>query len=552
MRAGVVEISWHDSSPIWSIDVSAANRVVTAGGDKVARIWRITSNMKQLNATDKPAVSSNPKVFSTGLIDWLADLRAHSTNVNIVRFSVSGAYIASGADQGEVIIWGLNGTEEPLSAFQAAQYSSDESLHPRERWTVHATLRGHLQDVLDLAWSADGRTLVSGSVDNSIMIWDIRNPTNPPVALRSHSNFVQGVSLDPVSRIIASLGNDRTLRVFSRMGNAQWAQVAAASALTSETKLFAGDMRTKTFFRRLAWSPDGSVLACPSGLDFRPEGKSFAVHIFARNHWLQPAAQCGGLTKSACAVRFSPVLYALRNPNLMNPGVETPLTESNQPNTQLEGDENLRMEIDEQSKSTKSSPFNIFPYRMILAVACTDSVLFYDTESFSRPFAKVTGLHCAEHTDISWTEDGLNLLVSSVDGYSSIISFSSEELGVKLTEELTPRWLREYNLQKQQRIANCENTALAAHVGSGLGKGPSVTVVAPKSAAVKRPAARNSSMIARRIVPQKIENAHASVRQVQGQKPLAINNNQPEDLHVETTSELRTNAGMQNNIIDLT
>lgn len=31
----------------------------------------------------------------------------------------------------------------------------------------------HRKDVLDLQWSADGAFLISGSVDNSSIIWDV-------------------------------------------------------------------------------------------------------------------------------------------------------------------------------------------------------------------------------------------------------------------------------------------------------------------------------------------------------------------------------------------
>ena len=38
--------------------------------------------------------------------------------------------------------------------------------------------RGHLEDIYDLAWSPDGNQLVSGSVDNSAIIWDINKGVN--------------------------------------------------------------------------------------------------------------------------------------------------------------------------------------------------------------------------------------------------------------------------------------------------------------------------------------------------------------------------------------
>ena len=32
--------------------------------------------------------------------------------------------------------------------------------------------RGHVEDVYDLAWSPDSNQLITGSVDNSAIIWD--------------------------------------------------------------------------------------------------------------------------------------------------------------------------------------------------------------------------------------------------------------------------------------------------------------------------------------------------------------------------------------------
>jgi hypothetical protein len=68
------------------------------------------------------------------------------------------------------------------------------------------------------------------------------------------------------------------------------------------------------------------------------------------------------------------------------------------------------------------------PYRSVFAVLTLDSVLVYDTYH-SRPLSIVRGLHYAGLTDCTWSKDGLNLLVSSTDGYISVLSFSPGELG---------------------------------------------------------------------------------------------------------------------------
>lgn len=445
MHAKAVEIAWHDNAPIWSVDISLANRVVTASGDKVARVWRFNSDPHAVLSAHVAATTqgteislpsstvtpvptepvtkpANPKQFSkfsklsairsdAALVEWLCDLRAHATTINVARFSPDGLAIATAADLGEIVIWRLD--SRPCEPSPLAP--DDEQ--PKERWQCDVTLRGHVQDVLDLAWSADATRLVSASVDNAVMVWDLRNPARTPISLRNHANFVQGVTIDPFGRLIASMGNDRALRIFTA-NNTSWCQVASVSSIGTDSRLFIDDSKFKNFFRRLAWSPDGSVLACPSGIHLPKENKRlFAVHIFMRNHWIKPVIQCGGLPTPPGVVRFSPVLYQLRNSG--NPKED---------------------KVNAAPVSAKT-PFHAFTYRMIFAVACVHSVVFYDTECLTRPFASVEGLHCAEHTDITWSEDGRTLLVSSMDGYISAICFSQEELGVPLPEEKIPAWL---------------------------------------------------------------------------------------------------------------
>lgn len=473
MRARALEIAWHEKAPIWSVDVSPSNRVVTAGGDKVARVWRLSP-------------SAIPPEMP---VEWLCDLRAHLTTVNVARFSRSGLSIATGADQGEIVVWRLSsGTESPggPSPLEVAAEGSEGAPAPRERWVHEATLRGHHQDVLDLSWGADGNTLVSASVDNTINIWDVRNPSRPPIVLRAHSNYVQGVAIDPVGKIIASLGNDRALRVFSRAGLTPWAPVAVATAITADSKLFANDSKFKIFFRRLAWSPDGSVLACPSGIHFPEAKRMFAVHLFARNHWSLPAVQCGGLKKPACAVRFSPVFYALRKQDAADEDIATPEVQSqsytSSQSSQKDG-EGRPNDTSGIKPPKKFGPFEGFTYRMVFAVACVDAVLFYDTETFTRPFAAVEGLHCAEHTDIAWSTDGLTIVLSSMDGYASVISFTEEELGPRLREDQLPRWLREYSLQKQHSETGV--LVKATRVSPQSARSPSCLTFIPRSESVR-------------------------------------------------------------------
>lgn len=73
------------------------------------------------------------------------------------------------------------------------------------------------------------------------------------------------------------------------------------------------------------------------------------------------------------------------------------------------------------------SPLGL-PYRSVFAVLTQDSVLIYDTHH-DRPLSIARGLHYAGLTDCTWSADGRQLLISSSDGYLSILTFDEDEFG---------------------------------------------------------------------------------------------------------------------------
>ena len=74
--------------------------------------------------------------------------------------------------------------------------------------------RSHLEDVYDLSWSACSQFLLSGSVDNSAILWDVKKGARLGL-FPDHKSFVQGVALDPLNVYLASLSCDRFLRIYS-------------------------------------------------------------------------------------------------------------------------------------------------------------------------------------------------------------------------------------------------------------------------------------------------------------------------------------------------
>ncbi|CAL0306657.1 unnamed protein product [Lupinus luteus] len=375
MKGGTVQISWHEGKPILTLDFHPpSSTLATAGADFDIKFWSI-----------KSAAGTQRKLPQ---VSYLNSLSYHSSAVNVVRFSSSGELLASGADGGELIIWKLHSTDTG------------------ETWKVLKMLRSHHKDILDLQWSTDSTHIISGSVDNSCIIWDVNKGINLQT-LDTHAHYVQGVAWDPLGKYAASLSSDRTCRIYinkplKSKGIEKINYVCRHVISKAEQPLLKNSTSTKyhlfhdetlpSFFRRLAWSPDGSFLLVPSGsykIGTASESVN-AAYIFSRKDLSRPAIQLPCASKAVVAVRFCPIFFDLRG--------------------------------------TNSAGLFKLPYRIIFAVATLNSLYIYDTES-APPIAILAGLHYAPITDIAWSSDARYLALSSQDGFSSLVEFENDELG---------------------------------------------------------------------------------------------------------------------------
>ncbi|OJD22784.1 hypothetical protein ACJ73_05869 [Blastomyces percursus] len=247
-----------------------------------------------------------------------------------------------------------------------------------------------------------------------------------------------------------------------------------------------------SFFRRLTFAPDGSLLFTPAGqykTSHGPHGDPpriseeviNTVYIYTRAGFNKPPiAHLPGQKKPSVAVKCSPVFYVLRHgtkptrhitldtsssedafPSLPDSAVSTatpasnPFMEPPPPLNTSTSDLSCPLTspktTETENGATQGGPSPAFalPYRIVYAVATQDAVLVYDTQQ-QTPICIVSNLHYATFTDLTWyvlpevdtcaqtlsanishirSNDGLTLIMSSSDGFCSTIAFSPGELG---------------------------------------------------------------------------------------------------------------------------
>ncbi|XP_045447471.1 chromatin assembly factor 1 subunit B [Melitaea cinxia] len=388
MKFAIPEISWHNRDPVLSVDFQPKCepndplRLATGGTDSHVLVWYIST-------TEKGSVN----------LEVAADLTRHQKAVNVVRWSPNGLYLASGDDESIIFIWKQK-TGDPAPPLEGEEQY-------KETWVIHKTLRGHMEDILDMSWCSTSLQLASGSVDNKLLIWDIGRGRYSSI-VTDHKGFVQGVSWDPKGQLIATASTDRVFRtidvstkkVISRSSKAVLPFPKDHALHDIKVRLYHDDT-LQTYFRRLQFSPDGLLIAVPAGRIEPEQGKPVmkpmnAVYIYTRYSLKMPVCVLP-CSEPALAVRWSPVRLAAR-PRLSSafPGA-----------------------------------------RRILAVATRRSLVLYDTQQ-RTPVALVSNVHYTRLTDLTWSPCGRILVASSTDGFCSVVTFGEGELGEVLPEETEP------------------------------------------------------------------------------------------------------------------
>jgi WD40 repeat protein/tRNA A-37 threonylcarbamoyl transferase component Bud32 len=260
------------SGLLFAIAVSPSGRWIAAGIDNHIKVWEVETGREASAITVIP--------------DDSLDRYSLRNSVRGLEFSPDETRLASASQRPfteppgstrtrwrQVIsVWDLGTGRElrtivgnfPISRNLALSPTSDLLAFSRDSYRVSLAAAAstepprvfdaHDRVVSCLAFSADGKRLVTGSWDQTAKVWDVRSlqsgdASAPVLVLRGHMGVVSSVAFSPDGRRLATASEDQSVRLWdARSGQEIMALIGQAGAAY-----------------QVAFSPDGNRLAAASG-----------------------------------------------------------------------------------------------------------------------------------------------------------------------------------------------------------------------------------------------------------------------------------------------
>ena len=176
-------------------------RLASASADKTVRVWRVADGA------------------------CLATLVGHEKGCSECAWSACGRYVVSASDDKNVHLWCVDPDaareadderDAPLSSETSAPDGDGEKKSGGVPLFGEClrVFSGHTAHVFSLDLSPAGNVLVTGSVDETVRLWDVRRGTCMNV-LPAHSDPVTSVRFSPDGTVVCSGSYDGLVRLWS-------------------------------------------------------------------------------------------------------------------------------------------------------------------------------------------------------------------------------------------------------------------------------------------------------------------------------------------------
>lgn len=233
--------------------------------------------------------TTTPRIISAAPVLTFA---SHQQTVRIVAWSPDGRYLASGGDDGQLLVWGTDGVVHQRVVYQAAVTAlawSPESerlvMGAANQVTFLTALTGtvlasfpheHLATVTSLAWTAHNQQqVVSGALDQRAIVWQT-TLYQPQTIFTRHTAPIESVTWASDGTTIASSSQGGVVRVWNAESgqevhplyqDAPLPMRAAAFASTGTQLAVGGDDGTIRLWNGLVCQRTGAISAGSICLD---------------------------------------------------------------------------------------------------------------------------------------------------------------------------------------------------------------------------------------------------------------------------------------------